>query len=78
MHGHDELEVRVTTAYQRWVEPGAYVFRAAPGANGHHNAVRFHWELVTLATAEVASVGFDFVLLDDGGRITSDHQFVDR
>jgi hypothetical protein len=77
VHGLAELEVRITTAYEKWVEPGVYAFRAVPNANGHHNAVRFNWEMVTLASGEVDSVGFDFIVLDDSGLIKSDHQFID-
>lgn len=76
--GHAQLEARVTAAYQKWVEPGMYAFRAAPNANGHHNAVRFNWEMVALPSGEVVSVGFDFIVLDQEGLIRSDHQFVDR
>ena len=77
VHGLAELEVRIATAYEKWVEPGVHAFRAVPNANGHHNAVRFNWEMVTQVSGEVDSVGFDFILLDDAGLITSDHQFID-
>jgi hypothetical protein len=42
-HGHAELEARITTAHEKWVEPGDYIFRAVPNANGHHNTLRFNW-----------------------------------
>jgi SnoaL-like domain len=77
VRGHAELEARITTAYEKWVDPGVYLFRSVPKANGHHNAVRFNWEMVTVATGKVDSIGFDFIVLDDDGRIRSDHQFVD-
>ncbi|MFF5212710.1 nuclear transport factor 2 family protein [Streptosporangium sp. NPDC000396] len=77
VHGHAELEVRITTAYEKWVRPEVYVFRAVPNANGHHNTVRFNWEMVTQASGEVDSVGFDFIVLNEEGLIKSDHQFID-
>jgi hypothetical protein len=77
VHGHAQLEVRVTTAYEKWVKPELYVFRPVANANGHHDAVRFNWEMVVLATGKVDSVGFDFIMLDNNGLIRSDHQFID-
>jgi hypothetical protein len=78
VHGHAELEARITTAYEKWVKPGVYVFRAVPNANGHHDAVRFNWEMVARDSDTVESVGFDFIILDESGLILSDHQFIDR
>lgn len=78
VHGRAELEARITGAYEQWVEPGVYTFRAVPNANGHHDAVRFNWEMVRLDTGKVESVGFDFLVLDQDGLIRSDHQFVDQ
>ena len=77
VHGHAELEVRITTSYDTWVAPGTYVFRAVENANGHHGAVRFTWEMVRTASGEVDSVGFDFLTLGEDGRIRTDHQFID-
>ncbi|PZG22956.1 nuclear transport factor 2 family protein [Nonomuraea aridisoli] len=77
-HGHAELEERVAGAYEQWVAPGTYVFRAGAGAEGHHHAVRLTWEMVRRDTGEVDSVGFDFLVLDEHGLIRSDHQFVGR
>ncbi|MFC7640774.1 hypothetical protein ACFQX6_07005 [Streptosporangium lutulentum] len=77
VHGHTELEERIATAYEQWVKPGIHVFRAVPNANGHHNAVRFNWEMVIRASGAVDSVGFDFIVLNGEGLIKSDHQFID-
>jgi hypothetical protein len=41
----------------------------------HHGAVRIWWEMVTVADGTVAATGQEFLVLDDGGRIVSDHQF---
>jgi hypothetical protein len=77
IHGHEQLEVRIATAYEKWVEPGEHVFRAVPNANGHHDAVRFNWHMVHLASDTAVAVGFDFILLDEDRLIVSDHQFVE-
>ncbi|RKR86187.1 SnoaL-like protein [Micromonospora pisi] len=78
VHGQAEMEARVAGSYEKWVRPGTHVFRAVRNATGHHNAVRFNWEMVDIASGKVRNVGFDFVLLDQEGLIKSDHQFVDR
>ncbi|HEX4725799.1 MAG TPA: nuclear transport factor 2 family protein [Pseudonocardiaceae bacterium] len=76
-HGYDALHERIAKAYEQWVAPGQYVFRAVDNANGHHNTVRFNWEMVTTDSDQVVSVGFDFLLLDDQGKISVDYQFID-
>lgn len=77
VHGHDELQERVTTAYEKWVKPGVFAFRAVRGAGGHHNAVRFNWEMYRVEDGSADSRGFDFITLDEQGLIVTDHQFVD-
>jgi hypothetical protein len=77
VHGREEMAIRVTDSYRAWVEPGAYVFRSAVNADGHHGAVRFNWELVAVECGDVAGVGFEFVLLAKDGRIRADYQFID-
>jgi len=42
----------------------------------HHNAVKVQWEMVTVDDGSVASVGLEFLILADDGRIISDHQFI--
>lgn len=77
VHGHAELEERIATSYDKWVAPGGYVFRSVANADGHHDTVRFNWEMVRTATGEVDSVGFDFLTLGEDGRIRTDHQFIE-
>lgn len=77
VHGHHELEERVTTAYEKWVKPGVFAFRAVPNANGHHDTVRFNWEMYRLEDGSTDSRGFDFITLNEQGQIVTDYQFVD-
>lgn len=76
-HGHDGMVDRVTLSHDRWVKTGEHVFRAVSNADGHHGTVRFNWHMVHVPTDAVVSVGFDFLTLDENGRIRTDHQFID-
>lgn len=74
--GYDALEDRVTKAYETYVGSGEHRFRSLEPPVGHHNAVKVRWEMVTVADDLVASIGLEFLVLDDEGRIISDHQFI--
>jgi hypothetical protein len=74
--GYDALERRVTSAYEAYVGTGQYQFRSAEPAAAHHNAAAVRWEMVTVPDGDIASVGLEFLVLDDDGRIVSDHQFI--
>ncbi len=74
--GYDEIEAAVTKAYDEFVTKG-YVFRSANNADGHHDAVRFNWEMVPAGGGAVAAVGFDFLVFDGDGRIRADYQFIE-
>jgi hypothetical protein len=75
--GHDEIDARVKRSFDKWVRDGGHCFRRADTAvQAHHGAVRVGWEMVKVESGEVVSVGAEFLLLDDDGRIVSDHQFV--
>jgi hypothetical protein len=76
--GHEAIETRVTRAYDAYVGSGRYRFRSVEPQAEHHNAVKLEWEMVSVTSGEVASVGLEFLLLDDDGRIISDHQFIVR
>jgi hypothetical protein len=73
--GHEALEARVRTAHEKWVRDAGCRFRARD-VQAHHDAVRFKWEMVR-PDGEVASVGYDFFLLADDGRIRADYQFIE-
>ena len=73
--GYDAIEARVQDAHEKWVRDGGYVFRARPNVVGHHNVVKFNWEMVPATGGDIAAVGFDFFILTDDGRIQSDYMF---
>jgi hypothetical protein len=77
-HGHDELEVRVTRAYEQFVGPGTFVFRPRDNADRLRNVVKFNWEMVPSSGGEVAAVGLEILILDEDGRIETDYQFIER
>jgi hypothetical protein len=76
--GHDELEVRVTRAFEEFVAPGEFAFRARDNADRLDNVVKFNWEMVPTSGGDPAAVGLGILVLDDGARIRMDYQFIER
>ena len=54
-----------------------FSFRLAGPVDGHHNQARFGWELGP-AGGEAPIVGFDVVVTDDDGRITTVLGFLEK
>jgi hypothetical protein len=79
VHGYDALEARVTTAYEMFVEPGEFVFRAR-GNSTHllRNVVTVDWAMVSADDGAHAGGGVEVLDLDDEGRIRTDYQFIER
>jgi len=75
IRGHKALEERVETAHEEFVKTGGFIFRRLGDAQGHHNAVKFNWEMVPAGGGDVAASGTIFLLLSDDGRIRFDYQF---
>ena len=76
VRGHDELEARVTSAYEDFVASGQMSFRTRPGARRLGDVVTWSWEGVS-PDGEVLGVGLEFVILAADGRIATDYQFVE-
>ncbi|MFJ9605190.1 hypothetical protein ACIRS1_02385 [Kitasatospora sp. NPDC101176] len=76
--GHAELEVRVTRAYQEFVAPGEFTFRARKDALRLRDVVTFGWEMAPSAGGEAVGGGLEFVVVGADGRITADYQFPGR
>jgi hypothetical protein len=74
--GHDALEYRVTRAYEEFIAPGAYAFRARGDAERLRDVVRFTWEMVPAGGGEALGGGTEFLVLGEDGRIATDYQFI--
>ena len=44
--GHDGIETRVRTAYEKWVKEKGNVFRLRDGVDGHHDTIKLRWEML--------------------------------
>jgi hypothetical protein len=76
VRGHDELEARVTSAYEDFVATGQMSFRLRDGAKRLGDVVTWRWEGVS-PDGEVLGAGLEFVILAADGRIATDYQFVE-
>jgi len=75
--GHAGIETRVKNAYDKWVKEKGNVFRLRDGVDGHHGTIKLRWDMLPAAGGEVVSVGFDFLVLGDDGRIRTGYQFIE-
>ncbi|HEY2717654.1 MAG TPA: hypothetical protein VGI73_15680 [Solirubrobacterales bacterium] len=76
VRGHDELEARVTSAYEDFVATGQMIFRVQGGVKRLGDVVTWRWEGVSPDGGEVLGGGLEFVFLAADGRIATDYQFV--
>ena len=77
VRGHSALEQRVARAYEEFIAPGEFIFRAGGRAARVGDVVKLGWEMVKNDGGEVAAVGIDFLVLDADGRIRRDYQFIE-
>ena len=75
--GYDGIESRVAAAYEKWVKEKGCLFRLRDGVDGHHDTIKLRWEMLPASGGEVISVGFDFLVLADDGRIRTGYQFIE-
>jgi hypothetical protein len=75
--GHDGIETRVKTAYEKWVKEKGNIFRLRDGVDGHHETIKLRWEMLPATGGEVISIGFDFLVLGGDGRIRTGYQFIE-
>ena len=71
--GHQELDARITGAYQGFVESGKYTVTSAGDVSGDHDIVTFTIALATSA-GEVAWAARVFLVLGEDGLIREDYQ----
>ena len=78
VRGHDEIDRRVTRAYEMFIEPGDYTFKAVEGDAVllAPALVGLAWDMVTVADGTVVGSGYDVLVVDDDGRILLDHQHI--
>lgn len=76
--GHDELEVRVSRAYEEFVAPGEFRFRQRGHATQLGEVIKFGWEMVPVGGGDPAGVGLEFLILEPNGRIRADYQFIEQ
>ncbi|MFD4948485.1 nuclear transport factor 2 family protein [Streptomyces sp. NPDC058239] len=75
VRGHEELTATINGAHQQF--PG-FEFQLTGTPDGHHDIVRFSWDLVSTADGSAPVAGSDVLTLADDGRITSVSGFLDR
>jgi SnoaL-like domain len=73
--GHEGVAAVIAGAREMF--PG-HQFRALPGVDGHHNLVRFGWELVAPDGGESPVIGFDVAVAAQDGRLRAVHGFLDK
>lgn len=75
--GHAGIEKRVSDACAKWVGEKGNLFRLLDGIDGHHGTIKLRWAMVPAAGGAAISVGFDFLVLGDDGRIRTGYQFIE-
>ncbi|QLQ37351.1 nuclear transport factor 2 family protein [Micromonospora robiginosa] len=75
VHGHEQIAAAVAGVQQAF--PG-HVLRPHGPVDGHHDVVRFGWELVPATGGESVAVGFDVVVRAPDGRVRAAHGFLDK
>ncbi|GHO48420.1 nuclear transport factor 2 family protein [Ktedonospora formicarum] len=73
--GYEALEVRVSGAYEQFVNKGGFLFQLASEVQEHHGGVTFTWKMVPAAGGGVAGSGTIFWLLNENSRIIYDYHF---
>ncbi|WP_171167002.1 nuclear transport factor 2 family protein [Streptomyces sp. I05A-00742] len=73
--GHERIAAVIAAAHEQF--PG-FEFRLSGEPDGHHNTVRFGWELVSTADGSAPAAGSDVAVLAEDGRIRSVLGFLDR
>ena len=75
--GHGGVDARVVNAYQKWVKEKGCIFRLRDGIDCHHDTIKLRWEMLPAAGGEVISIGLDFLVLGEDGRIRTGYQFIE-
>jgi hypothetical protein len=73
-HGRDEIDATIAAVQGQFPD---FVFTPAGPVDAHHRQARFTWGLGP-AGAEPIVVGFDVVVTDEDGRLTTVLGFLDK
>ena len=73
--GHAPIAERISGANASFVATGIHRFEQLGPIDGHHDTARFHWVMRDNGTNTPAGAGFDFIVFDESGRITTDFQY---
>jgi hypothetical protein len=76
VRGYEQLQERVTGAYEKNVRDARHLFRAVKNAQRVRDVVTFNWEMIEPSSGEVLATGLEFLELDAQGRIEVDYQFI--
>jgi hypothetical protein len=77
IRGHEALEQRVTTAYEKFVAPGTFTFKPRGNPERIRDLIKLNSEMVRNADGEVTAVGLEPLFLDGGDCILTDYQFIE-
>ncbi|MFL6139500.1 MAG: nuclear transport factor 2 family protein [Frankiaceae bacterium] len=72
--GRELMDFVIGRAHEEYYAKG-FSFRSQSNAYGHHGGMQFNWVMISTATGEVDTWGYDFVMLNDEGKIRLDYQF---
>src|SRR5947199_6692217 len=75
VRGHAEIDALLTAARAQFA---GFEFRLTGDVDGHHDRLRFTWELFPPNASESIVEGFDVVTLAEDGRISSVSGFLNR
>ncbi|MBY8875208.1 nuclear transport factor 2 family protein [Micromonospora sp. PLK6-60] len=75
VRGHEQISAVIAGVQQTF--PG-HVLRPHGPVDGHHDVIRFGWELVPAAGGEPIVIGFDVAVRDAEGRVCAVHGFLDK
>jgi hypothetical protein len=76
--GYEQLEERVTKAYDEFVDSGQYRFRRRDNTSRLDDVLKFGWEMVPADSDQVVAIGLEIAMLAPDGRIRTDYQFIEQ
>ena len=76
--GYEQLEQRVTRAYDEFVGSGQYRFRPRDNASRLDDVLKFGWQMVPADSDDVVAIGLEIAMLAPDGRIRIDYQFIEQ